>query len=508
MRKAAFRAASLCLAAVSVFVGSVFPQDALPSVSGKRAKRIVIRGAMMVDGSGKPAAGPYDIVVENDRIAQIASFDPVAAKENRARRPAKGDVEIDAAGKYVLPGLINLHGHTQDERGGVPMPVEYVTKLWLACGITTVRDAWANAKILEYSRRIDAGTLVGPRIFPYGGFPAPNINTPEQARQRVRDLKAAGYDGIKLYTIDRDLMAAMMDEAKKQGMRVMHHTGVEETNAWDDIKFGTTTIEHWYGIPDAAIIGGRQNFPSDYNYNDEVDRFRYAGRLWREADRERLMKVLDGMIEAGVAWNPTLVIYEASRDLQRAQTNPAFAEYLHPVLEDFFRPNPANHGSYFIGWSTTDETFWKENYRIWMDALHEFGKRGGTIGTGEDAGFIYQIYGFGLIRELELHQEAGFHPLTVVKHATSNGARILGKESELGRIRVGFKADLIVVNGNPLENFKVLSPLGVEEIRDGKAVKTGGIEWTIMDGIPYHVPTLAAEVRELVAAAKRNSAAK
>ena len=166
MRKAAFKAASLCLAAVSVFVGSVFPQDASPSVSGKRAKRIVIRGAMMVDGSGKPAAGPYDIVVENDRIAQIASFDPVAAKENRARRPAKGDVEIDAAGKYVLPGLINLHGHTQDERGGVPMPVEYVTKLWLACGITTVRDAWANAKILEYSRRINAGTLVGPRIFP------------------------------------------------------------------------------------------------------------------------------------------------------------------------------------------------------------------------------------------------------------------------------------------------------------------------------------------------------
>lgn len=508
MRKAAFKAASLCLAAVSVFVGSVFPQDASPSVSGKRAKRIVIRGAMMVDGSGKPAAGPYDIVVENDRIAQIASFDPVAAKENRARRPAKGDVEIDAAGKYVLPGLINLHGHTQDERGGVPMPVEYVTKLWLACGITTVRDAWANAKILEYSRRINAGTLVGPRIFPYGGFPAPNINTPEQARQRVRDLKAAGYNGIKLYTIDRDLMAAMMDEAKKQGMRVMHHTGVEETNAWDDIKFGTTTIEHWYGVPDAAIIGGRQNFPSDYNYNDEVDRFRYAGRLWREANRERLMKVLDGMIEAGVAWNPTLVIYEASRDLQRAQTNPAFAEYLHPVLEDFFRPNPANHGSYFIGWSTTDETFWKENYRIWMDALHEFGKRGGTIGTGEDAGFIYQIYGFGLIRELELHQEAGFHPLTVVKHATSNGARILGKESELGRIRVGYKADLIVVNGNPLENFKVLSPLGVEEIRDGKAVKTGGIEWTIMDGIPHHAPTLAAEVRELVAAGKRNAAAK
>lgn len=474
------------------------------SFSGKRLKRVVVRGAMVVDGSGKPAAGPFDIVIENDVISQIVSIDPVAAKEGKARRPAAGDLDIDAGGKYVLPGLINLHGHTQDERGGVPMPVEYVTKLWLACGITTVRDAWASKKVLGFRDQINAGTLAGPRIFPYGGYyDAPTPTTAEQSRQRVRDLKTAGFDGIKLYTIDRDLMAAMMDEAKKQGMRVMHHVGVEETNAWDDAKFGTTSIEHWYGIPDAAIESGRQNFPADYNYNNEVDRFRYAGRLWREADPEKLGKVLQAMADANVAWDPTLVIYEASRDLQRAQTNPAFAEYLHPVLEEYFVPNPANHGSYFIGWSSTDETFWKENYRIWMKAVYDFERRGGVIGTGEDAGFIYQMYGFGLIRELELHQEAGFHPLKVIQHATSNGAKILGKEDSLGRIRVGYKADLIVVNGNPLENFKVLSPLGVEEIRDGKAVKTGGIEWTITNGVPYHAPTLAKEVRDLVAAARK-----
>ncbi len=494
--------------AITVAASVCFAQANPASFSGRAVKRIVIRNAMMVDGSGKPAAGPFDIVTENDLIKEIVSIDPVAANEGRARRPAAGELEIDAAGKYVLPGLINLHGHTQDERGGKPMPVEYVTKLWLACGITTVRDAWASTKTLEYRDKVAAGTLVGPRIIAYGGYPAPNQHTPELARQRVRQLKSQGFEGIKLYTIDRDLMAAMMDEAKKQGMRVMHHVGVEETNAWDDAKFGTTSIEHWYGIPDAAIESGRQNFPSDYNYNDEVDRFRYAGRLWREADPERLGKVLQAMADAGVAWDPTLVIYEASRDLQRAQTNPAFAEYLHPVLEEYFRPNPANHGSYFIGWSSTDETYWKENYRIWMKALYDFERRGGVIGTGEDAGFIYQMYGFGLIRELELHQEAGFHPLKVIQHATSNGARILGKEDSLGRIRIGYKADLIVVNGNPLENFKVLSPLGVEEIRDGKAVKTGGIEWTIRDGVPFHAPTLAKEVRDLVTAARKTSPAR
>ncbi len=505
MNITAFRPVTVIAVLLSFLTLSAVAQQTASSLSGKRLKRVVVRGATVVDGSGKPAAGPYDIVIENDVIKQIVGFDPVAAAEGRARRPEKGDLDIDAAGKYVLPGLINLHGHTHDSRSGKPWPVEYVTKLWLACGITTVRDAWANAKILEYRDRSAANTIAAPRIFSYGGFPAPNLNTAEQVRQRVRDLKAAGYDGIKLYTIDRDLMAAMIDEAKKQGMLVMHHTGVEETNAWDDIKFGTTSIEHWYGIPDAAIVGGRQNFPSDYNYNDEVHRFRYAGRLWREADPERLSKVLDGMIEANVAWNPTLVIYEASRDLQRAQTNPAFAEYLHPALEEFFRPNPSNHGSYFIGWSTTDETFWKENYRIWMKALYDFGTRGGMIGVGEDAGFIYQLYGFGLIRELELHQEAGFHPLTVVKHATVNNATIMGKGDQIGRVRVGYKADLIVVNGNPLENFKVLYPTGTDMVRDGKVVHGGGIEWTIKDGIPFHVPTLTAEVREIVSKARSES---
>ncbi len=496
MSKTIVRAISLLFLVSFFFQSTLFAQI----TSGKRYSRLVIRNAMIVDGSGRPAAGPYDIVVENDLISQIVGIDPVAAKDGTAKRPAKGEVEIDASGKYVLPGLINLHGHTQDERGGVPQPVEYCMKMWLACGITTVRDVSASAKTLKWREQSEKNEIFSPRIYAYGVFTG--AKNADEARQKVQKLKQDGYDGIKLFGVDRAIMAAMMDEAKKQNMRVAHHVGVEETNAWDDIKFGTTSIEHWYGIPDAAIISGRQNFPSDYNYNDEVDRFRYAGRLWREADWERLMKVLDSMVEANVAWNPTLDIYEASRDLQRAQTNPAFAEYLHPTLEEFFRPNPANHGSYFIGWTSTDEAFWKENYRIWMRALVEFERRGGTIGVGEDAGFIYQMYGFGLIRELELHQEAGFHPLKVIQHATTNNAKIMGLEDKIGRIRVGFKADLIIVNGNPLENFKVLYPTGIEEIRDGKVFKTGAIEWTIKDGILFHAPTLAKEVREMVAKAR------
>ena len=290
-------------------------------------------------------------------------------------------------------------------------------------------------------------------------------------------------------------MEAAEDEAHKLGLPVAHHVGVEETNAWDDIKFGTRSIEHWYGIPDAAIPDGVQNFPPSFNYNNEADRFRYAGHLWREADPKRLTEVLSGMVKANVAWVPTLDIYEASRDLQRAQNQVWFKEYLHPTLEEFFKPNPKNHGSYFMNWTSNDEVFWKENYRIWMSALREFDHLGGTIGAGDDAGFIYQIYGFGLLRELELHEEAGFNPLKVIQHATGNNARILGMQDKIGSVRPGYMADLIVVNGNPLDNIKVLYPALA-------AGQNTGVEWTIKDGYVYHAPTLEKEVREMVAKAR------
>ena len=479
---------------------------------GKRpGGRLAIRNAMVVAGNGVPAEGPYDIIIEGNRVVELAAIDPVALKGGRARRPA-ADAEIDATGKYVLPGLINAHGHLQNERGGIPQPYEYQFKLWLASGVTTVRDVSSGSdpkELLELKARSDAGKLEAPRMYIYAGFSrAPAPRNPDQARARVRELKTAGVDGIKIGGLDRDIMAAMEDEAKKLGLPVAHHIGVEETTAWDDIKLGTRSIEHWYGVPDAAFRDGVQNFPADFNYNDETHRFRHAGRIWREADSAKLQEVLKAMASNQVAWDPTLVIYEASRDLQRAQSQPWFKDYLHPTLEEYFRPNPANHGSYFIGWSSTDETYWKENYRIWMAALRDFERMGGLIGVGEDAGFIYQMYGFGVIREMELHQEAGFHPLKVVQHATVNNARILGAEDLIGRVRVGHLADLIVVNGNPLEDFKVLYPTGTTTIKDGKEVPTGGIEWTIKDGIPYHGPRLLGEVKQMVAKARAEWAKK
>jgi cytosine/adenosine deaminase-related metal-dependent hydrolase len=171
--------------------------------SGTRPTRFVIRNAMVIVGNGTPASGPYDIVVEGNTITDVVSLDPVAVRDGRARRPA-ADAEIDATGKYVLPGLINLHGHVQDERGGVAQSLDYQLKLWLASGITTVRDVGSTtASTIALRGRSAAGTVAAPRIVVYANFndggdgvDSRGIRSPEQARARVQALKAAGADGI------------------------------------------------------------------------------------------------------------------------------------------------------------------------------------------------------------------------------------------------------------------------------------------------------------------------
>ena len=136
--------------------------------------------------------------------------------------------------------------------------------------------------------------------------------------------------------------------------------------------------------------------------------------------------------------------------------------------------------------------------------VNDYKNAGGRVTVGSDAGFIYKLYGFAYIRELELLQEAGFHPLEVLQSATINGAELLGIDSETGSIQLGKKADLVIVDDNPLANFKVLYGTGHQRLNreTGQMERAGGIRYTIKDGVVYDAKRLLADVRGLVAAAK------
>jgi imidazolonepropionase-like amidohydrolase len=491
------------------------------AVHARAVPRLLIRGAMVIPGTGVPASGPLDLLLENGSIARIGN----AAAE---KWPA-ADAEIDAAGKYLMPGIVNTHMHWHEERVG-PIPIQYERNLYLASGVTTARElGGAFDKTKQWRAESAAQTIVAPRILLYPMLRdmlapgQPYNGTPAEIRALVRAAKERGADGLKLIgPMDRDQAAAALDEARKLSLPTTVHVAVGESTARDFVDLGVNCIEHFYGVADAAF-DGLQDFPPEMNLSNEIHRFGRAGELYTQVNlnHEKLSKLLDDMVAKGVAWSPTMSTYEATRDLVRAQNLPWYKDYLHPSLEEYYKPSMTRHGTFWLGWTATQEARWRKNYQVWMSALLEFGRKGGTITVGDDAGYLYgSLYGFGTIRELELQQEAGFAPLEVLRHATVDGAKVLGLQDTIGRVRAGFAADLLVVNGNPLQNLHVLNPYGTDLMTlngqvidnysaaiqpdDPKAgtVHGGGIEWTIKGGVPYHVPTLMREVKDMVATAR------
>jgi imidazolonepropionase-like amidohydrolase len=144
-----------------------------------------------------------------------------------------------------------------------------------------------------------------------------------------------------------------------------------------------------------------------------------------------------------------------------------------------------------------------------MQFINDYKNAGGIVTTGSDSGFIYKLFGFDYIRELELLREAGFHPIEVIRAATYHGALQLAKPSgaeiEIGLVRPGMKADLVVVAENPLQNLKVLYGNGAPKLNDetGLSERVGGIRYTVKDGIVYDAKQLLEDVKKMVEDQKR-----
>lgn len=504
--------------------------DRQPGEGGGPYQRLVIRGATMIEGNGAPPRGPVDIVIDGNRIADIRPAGTPGLPMKPDREPRSFDREIDATGMYVLPGFVDMHGHNGDP-DKAPQP-SYGYKLWLAHGVTTVRGvsfySGTPNRSLEDKARSAANTIVAPRLFAYltlgDGWTKGPVDSPAKAREWTRWAKGAGIDGIKLFNGYRgvetaEIMAAAIDEAKKQGLGTVAHLaqpGVTELNAREAGALGLGTITHFYGHSESLMKNGRiQNYPANYNFDNEQARFGEAAEIWDEIvepGSPEWIDYLKAQKAAGVTFDPTFTIYSASRDLMRARNADWHEKYTLPTLWSYFQSSRVNHGSYFFDWTTSNEVAWRRFYERWMRLMNDYKNMGGRVTTGSDSGFIFQIWGFGYISELEMLQEAGFHPLEVVEAATINGARTLydpkGTAPPFGLVRKGMLADLVIVPENPLANFKTLYGTGHQRLNPAtdKLERVGGVRWTIKDGVVYDAPKLLEDVAAMVAAQKAKPA--
>lgn len=474
--------------------------------------RLIFRGVTLVDGTGAPPIGPVDIVVEQNRISKIQVVGYPGLQINQDRRPKAGinDKVYELEGHYLLPGLVDMHGHIGGSGQGTP--AEYVFKLWMAHGVTTVRDPSSSNGlewVLDHKKKSEENQIVAPRIQAYTAFgqgSSSPITNAAQAKAWVQENVKNGADGIKFFGGNPEVMQAAISENKKMGKRsAMHHQqmDVARWNVLQSARAGLTSMEHWYGLPEALFQDRTiQDFRLDYNYQNEQHRFGEAGKLWKQAAppfSDHWNKVMEELLELDFTLDPTFNIYEANRNLMAARRAEWHEVYTLPSLWKFYAPSRQSHGSYWFDWTTEEEVQWKENYRLWMAFINEYKNRGGRVTAGSDSGFIYQLYGFAFIRELELLREAGFHPIEVIRSATLYGAQALGMEKEIGSVEVGKLADFLIVEENPLQNLKVLYGTGAIRIDENNVpIRVGGVKYTVKDGIVYDSKKLLQDVREMV----------
>src|SRR6478752_1794563 len=179
--------------------------------------QLIIRGVTLINGTGAPPIGPVDIVVKQNRIVEIKNvgYPGVPIKEDRRPKLEPGGKELDCTGMYLMPGFIDMHGHI----GGDQAPIaEYVFKLWMAHGITTIRDPSAGNGlhwVLDEKKLSAENKITAPRIFAYTAFgqgSKETISTVEQAVAWVRDNAKKGADGIKFFGAPPAIMKAALEE--------------------------------------------------------------------------------------------------------------------------------------------------------------------------------------------------------------------------------------------------------------------------------------------------------
>ena len=234
---------------------------------------LTIANVIVIDGTGAPPAGPMNVVIERNRIARITSAGTPGVPPRPGASAPAGEV-IDGSGMYLMPGFVNLHAHLGDNRKAPD--AEYVYKLYMAHGVTTIRgvELAPQALALKEKERSAANAIVAPRIYNYqrpgAGWSEGVVDTPEKARAWVRWCAANGVDGMKLVAYPPRIMAALLDEAKKLGLGSTAHLeqrGVAQMNALRAARLGLGTVTHFYGHFEALLRDYKvQPWPDNMNY--------------------------------------------------------------------------------------------------------------------------------------------------------------------------------------------------------------------------------------------------
>jgi imidazolonepropionase-like amidohydrolase len=393
--------------------------SALPLDLSGQSGALVFTNLTVIDGTGGAAQPTMTVVIRNDRIEAIGRTGEVAVPP--------GSHVVDGSGKFMIPGLWDMHVHLTDARpSAIPALV--------ANGVTGVRDMGSRLRELdEWRVTIEDGTMIGPRIFRAG----PILNGQEfgpvqlgvadatEARAAVRTLAKVGVDFIKIHmTMTRDQFLAVLDEAKKAGLRVAGHipVGVTPEEASDS---GLASIEHTESL--------------------------FQGTVYLQMPQEQMLEAMALLFQRfsknGTFYTPTLIMYKASADWRDFAPQPQ-SKYVARSANDRMLQTAAQY-------KTSPEILdgRKRVLRVFLLLVGLLRRNGVHVMTGTDLSDGRIFPGFSVHEELALLVDAGFTPNEAIQAATRVPAEFL-RLNDAGTVEQGKRADLVLLRANPLEDIR------------------------------------------------------
>jgi imidazolonepropionase-like amidohydrolase len=413
--------------------------DISKGISGSHAEKIALVGGTLIDGTGREPIPDSVVVIAKGRILD-------AGPKSRVKIPG-GAQKIDARGKTILPGLWDMHAHFEQVEWG---------PIYLAAGATTVRDCGNEFEFITAVRDAVAnGRGLGPRLLMAGivdgtgplALGVARVDTPEQAKMWTDKYHDAGFQQMKIYSsVKLEEVKDVAEEAHRLGMTVTGHVP-EGLNAYQVIEAGQDQINHISYIANIMM-------PPLPEGTSRPDRANAAANI--DLKSPEAQKAIAFLVQHGTVVDPTLALFEfftASSAKPPASIEPGVthvAPELQAILAEAGPPSP---------YSEVQEKMVQKEITI-VGALHHAGV---PIVAGTDQ----TVPGYSLYREIELYTQAGFTPMEAIQAATIVPARVMGLDKELGTVEAGKRADVIILDANPLES--------IHNIRKVEFVITNGV---------------------------------
>ena len=422
---------SIMVAFLMLFAFTVFCQELVDN----RQKEVVFKGVNVVPMDRERVLQNQVVVVKNGTVTAIGDASKMKYASNA--------LVIDASGKYLIPGLAEMHAHVPPVDEIEPM--KEVVLLFALKGVTTIRGMLGHPRHLELRSKINSGEIIGPRFYTSGpSFNGNSVKTAEAGSEMVKAQKQAGYDFLKLHPgLTKETFAGVASTANQIGIPFAGHVSYD-VGIWRAIDAGYATIDHLDGFVESLVPNIEQI--------SEQENGIFAIYSANKADTNRIPKLMSGLRSKNIWVVPTQALAERwfapDKDVEALRNEPEMIYMPTNTLNGW-----ANAKKNLMSNPKYEKASVNGFIALRRKLIYECNKNGVGLLLGSDAPQVFDVPGFSVHHELKYMVDAGLSPFDALKTGTVNVGKFY-KNPNLGVIKQGSVSDLVLISGNPLTNIE------------------------------------------------------